>query len=116
MLYQTDKSGKTCLDTKANYLSCMEEHFKDDPISTPEEVRQAELLLNNTARSMSRILNIGKGQNQGRRCTNTLISMYATIPTLQGLMKDHKENIGGDSSRGPKLRPLAATNRAPNAP
>ena len=35
---------------------------------------------------------------------------------MQGLRKDHKDNIGGDITKGPKLRPLAAANRAPNAP
>ena len=43
------------------------------------------------------------------------MSNFATIPTLQGLRKDHKGNIDNDAVKGPKLRPLAAANRAPNA-
>ena len=27
MIYSSDKSGKIVLDTKQNFLSCMEEHF-----------------------------------------------------------------------------------------
>ena len=39
-----------------------------------------------------------------------------TIPVLQGLRKDHKPNIDGNPSIGPKMRPLlCAANKAPNA-
>ena len=33
----------------------------------------------------------------------------------QGLRKDHKGHIDCDPNKGPKLRPLAAANKAPNA-
>ena len=116
MVYSTDKSGKVVLDTKENFLSGMSEHFKSDPEATPEEVRTAEILLNEVSRSLSKILGLGVNQDQNRKCTNTLISNHATIPTLQGLRKDHKEDMEGDPKIGPKLRPLCAANRAPNAP
>ena len=38
-----------------------------------------------------------------------------TIPILQGLRKDHKPNRNGNPVLGPKLRPLCAANKAPNA-
>ena len=44
-----------------------------------------------------------------------MVGRYVTIPSLQGLRKDHKGNLDGDPKKGPKLRPLAAANRAPNA-
>ena len=34
---------------------------------------------------------------------------------MEGLRKDHKNDINGDKTLGPKLRPLCAANRAPNA-
>ena len=63
---------------------------------------------------MSRIFNIGGGTNV-RRCKRALISNFTPVPVMEGLRKDHKGNINGDSVKGPKLRPLCAANRAPNA-
>ena len=44
-----------------------------------------------------------------------LLLASSTIPSLQGLRKDHKGNIENDPNKGPKLRPLCAANKAPNA-
>ena len=96
------------LDTKENFLSCMEEHFGADRVITPEEVRQAEKVINDHVRAWCRTMSIGEasGMGQPRRCRRALVSNFATIPTLQGLRKDHKSNIGGDPNKGPKMRPL----------
>ena len=42
MLYQTDKSGKLCLDTVSNFEECMAGHVLKDPIVTPEMVKKGE--------------------------------------------------------------------------
>ena len=55
------------------------------------------------------------GSGQPRQCRRALVGNYTTIPSLQGLRKDHKGDIGGDPVKGPKLRPLVAANKAPNA-
>ena len=96
----------------------MEEHFRADKVITPEEVRQAEKVINDHVRAWCRNMSIGEalGMGQPRRCQRALVSNFATIPTLQGLRKDHKSNIGGHPSKGPKMRPLIAANKAPNAP
>ena len=78
-------------------------------------MREAEKLLNNHARSWVGAFRIGDSTNQKRRCSRALISNYVTIPVLQGLRKDHKPDRNGDPILGPKLRPLCAANRAPNA-
>ena len=44
-----------------------------------------------------------------------MVGNFVKIPTLQGLRIDHKPNLNGDPNKGPKLRPLAAANKAPNA-
>ena len=103
------------LDTKDNYLDGMREHFELDPIVTTQEVREAELSLNNHARAMVSMLNNGAANGQTRRCSRALVSNFLTIPVLQGLRKDHKPNRDGNPVLGPKLRPLCAANRAPNA-
>ena len=51
MIYTTDKSGKVVLDTKENFLSCLEEHLKMDKRVTLVEVREAEKLLNDHSRA-----------------------------------------------------------------
>ena len=80
-----------------------------------QDVRTAEEILNNHARALTRVFNIGKGIGQMRRCARALISNYVTIPVLQGLRKDHKPNREGKPVLGPKMRPLCAANKAPNA-
>ena len=74
-------------------------------------------MINVQARAWCKVFRIGEaaGSGQPRRCGRALVGYFNTIPTLQGLRKDHKGNIDGDSSKGPKLRPLAAANKAPNA-
>ena len=93
----------------------MREHCISDPVIPLEDVRKAEKLLNNHARSWVQIFNIGESIGQMKRCTRALMSNYVMIPSLQGLRKDHKPNIGGDPILGPKMRPLCAANHAPNA-
>ena len=38
-----------------------------------------------------------------------------TIPSLKGLRKDHKGDLDGNPTKGPKFRPLAAASKAPNS-
>ena len=95
----------------------MEEHYGMDRVVTPDEVRKANNLLNDHARAWVKTMSIGEasGGGQRRRCQRALITNFSMIPSLQGLRKDHKPDLGGDPTRGPKLRPLAAANKAPNA-
>ena len=58
MLYQTDKSGKLCLDTVSNYQYCKKEHIKNDPIVDPMDVRDGKIIMNNHVRKWVRICNI----------------------------------------------------------
>ena len=46
LLYTSDKSGKMVLDTRENFLKCMEEHFVNDPVVSHDEVRKGERVLN----------------------------------------------------------------------
>ena len=105
-LYQTDKSGRMCLDTVTNYVKCMEEHVQKDQIVTAARVRKAENILNNFSRTWVKMCDIGGRNNHGWRSNRALISNYSTIPPLMGLRKDHKDNINNDAVLGPKLRPL----------
>ena len=95
----------------------MKEHYTSDKVVTSEEVRRAECHMNSYAKIWCKTFNIGEsaGLGQPRRCARNLVGNYVTIPALQGLRKDHKGNLDGDETKGPKLRPLAAISRAPNA-
>ena len=95
----------------------MTEHYQNDAVVTPEEVERAEKTLNDHSRSWGQILNIGEasGTGQPRRCNRAMVGRFHTIPSLQGLRKDHRGHLDGDPNKGPKLRPLAAANKAPNA-
>ena len=42
-----------------------------------------------------------------------MVNNWTIIPTLQGLCMDHKGDLKGNPVLGPKLRPLAATNKTP---
>ena len=115
--FRTRPFGVLVLDSKVNFLQCMKEHYTKDKVVTPGDVREAEKVLNDRVRSMIKIFNIGSeaGHGQTRQCTRALVNNYTTIPALQGLRKDHKGDIDNDPIKGPKLRPLCAANRAPNA-
>ena len=115
MLYNTDKSGKLCLDTVANYKECMASHVANDPIVSAKTVRDGELLLNNHARQWVKIVNIGEAHGHMWRVNRALVSNYVTIPPLMGLRKDHKGDIDSNPVKGPKLRPLCSANVLPNA-
>ena len=103
MIYCTDKSGKIVLDTKENFLNCMRDHYSSDKIVTPDEVRESEKHINDHVRSWVKTFNIGNeaGCGQATRCNRALINNYATIPSLQGLRKDHKGDIENDPIIGP---------------
>ena len=95
----------------------MKEHYEKDKVAEPSEVMAAEKTINDRVRSFMKVFNIGteSGSGQKRRCQRALVNNCNTIPALQGLRKDHKGNIDNDPKKGPKLRPLCAANRAPNA-
>ena len=93
----------------------MREHFINDSVITLEDIRKAEKLLNNHARSWVRIFNIGDSIGQMKRCTRALMSNYVMIPSLQGLCKRPQAQLWWDPILEPKMRPLCAANQAPNA-
>ena len=107
MVYNSDKSGKIVLDTKENFIECMKEHFESDKIVTPEEVRAAEIKMNHYSKMWCKVMNIGEaaGSGQAWRCNRALVGNFVTIPSLQGLRKDHKGDLDGNPTKGPKLRP-----------
>jgi hypothetical protein len=116
MLYTTDKSNSLVLDTKVNFIECMEDHYKNDTIVDVKVIENAEKDINNSSRVWANILSIGHDINQAKRCKDTLIVDHPGVPVMQGYRKDHKAAIDGNETKGPPLRPLCAANMSLNAP
>ena len=115
MLYGTDKSGKLVLDTKANFLKCMEPHYQNDQEVTYNAVLKSEPLLNNHAKAWAKVLNMGlnAGPGQYQRIREALTVKNSNVAILKGLRKDHKR--AANATEGPPLRPLADGKVGPNA-
>ena len=116
MLYGTDKSGKLVLDTRENFLKCMEPHSINDQQVEYEACLKSEPLLNNHAKSWAKLLNMGMnaGQGQTQRIREALTVKHSNVAQLKGLRKDHKRAV--NPTEGPPLRPLADGKLGPNAP
>ena len=104
MLYGTDKSSKLVLDTRENFLNCMEPHFKNDQHVQYDAILRSEPLLNNHSKAWAKILNMGlnAGQGQISRIRDALTVKQSNVATLKGLRKDHKS--AADPVKGPPLR------------
>jgi hypothetical protein len=94
----------------------MSSHYEKDQVTTFQAIKIAEDRINDSSRIWANILRLGHGTGQAKKCRETLLTEYATIPVLQGYRKDHKADIEGSKVKGPPLRPLCAANKALNAP
>ena len=113
LLYETDKSGKLCIDTLENYKLAMSKHIEGDQEVTTKKVLSSEKSLNEHARMWTKMVSLGAENNQQDRCKETLTSRYNPIPILSGLRKDHK--VTPDPVKGPPLRPVYRARVAPNS-
>ena len=52
------------LDTKSNFLECMKDHYMNDEVVSPEDVREAELSINDHVRSWVKPLILVQTQEQ----------------------------------------------------
>ena len=114
-LYETDKSGKLCLDTIDNYMVAQSKHTAKDKESNIEELQEAEDVLYQHTIALTRILNIGANAGDGvkdRICESFKV-VDGGAPALTGNRKDHKKDW--DPSTGPPTRALQNAKRGPNA-
>ena len=65
-----------------NFLEGMREHFEKYEIVESTQIKEAEVDLNNEGRSQVKVISLGTAQGHLRKCTNSLINNFATIPTL----------------------------------
>ena len=113
MLYETDKSGKLCIDTLENYRLAMSKHTAGDQKVNAKKVLSSEKSLNEHSRMWTKMVSLGAENDHQDRCKETMTSRYNPIPVLSGLRKDHKATP--DPVLGPPLRPVCRARVAPNA-
>ena len=102
----SDKSGKNIPMSVDLYKSCMEAHIKDDSEHTHEEVAQVEKTLNGAATQILRIFKCGEDWGHEDRLKSACLARNNEIPSLNQLVKDHKETL--------QTRPVCRAKQAPN--
>ena len=103
---ETDKSRKFSVNTPNQYIEDMNVHVKSDRIVDRKFINKTTIQLNDTCKSLVRIVNMG--QNIGhlsRILSNVHVDNFSELPSLRGLFKDHKN--------GRKYRPLVNGNVGP---
>ena len=106
IMVASDKSGKNIPMSVDLYKSCMEAHIKDDSEHTHEEVAQVEKTLNGAATQILRIFKCGEDWGHEDRLKSACLARNNEIPSLNQLVKDHKETL--------QTRPVCRAKQAPN--
>ena len=102
----SDKSGKNIPMSVVLYKSCMDEHIEGDSEHTFEEVAQVEKTLNGAAAQILRTFKCGEDWGHEDRLKSACTARNNEIPSLNQLVKDHKETL--------KTRPVCRAKQAPN--
>ena len=88
----TDKSSKFSVLEPNIYIESMKPHTTKDRKINKKELKRVVNLMNETSKSLNKIIGTGKDQNQEKRIlSNVIVSQYPEIPVLSGSDKDHKE-------------------------
>ena len=90
MVVLSDKSSKSCLMTKNNYVSCVEQHISNDRKIVPKEIHTTEKLLNGHAVQFARSVGLCAQRASDQRLKSALINNEIKPPPLYCLIKDHK--------------------------
>ena len=102
----SDKSGKNIPMSVELYQSCMEPHIKDDSVHSREDVAQAEKIMNGASTQILRVFKCGEDWGHEARLRSACGARNNEIPSLNQLVKDHKETL--------KTRPVCRARQAPN--
>ena len=89
----TDKSEKISVMRPDTYTSAMDDHTKNDKEIDFKEANKVSSVLNKHARSMAKILGIGKAYSERehkRALANSTVHRNGEFPVMRGSDKDHK--------------------------
>ena len=111
-IYETDKTGKLCIDTLSNVEQKMSAHFVRDDLISEKQFKSIQNNINRHTENWISILNIASENGHLRRTKSNLINKDNPVPILRGTSKDHKDC--SDPKIGPKMRPIMGANVGPN--
>ena len=110
VIVSTDKIGKLAVIDTDMDKKCMEPHMQGDTVHTKEEVTKVEKHLNGAATHILRSFKFGEDWGHENRMKSACFVENNEIPSLNQLIKDHKETLA--------TRPVcrAQVRQAPNGP
>ena len=114
VIYQTDKSGRSSIDTAESYILACDPHVKGDETITQQDYERLESEMNAHSIIWTRILKAGHRTGHVNRIKNNMITQDCPIAPLYTLRKDHK-NIDDEVKR-PPVRPVCGAVSAYNQP
>ena len=113
VIFQTDKSGRLSIDSKANYVEASKPHYEKDIDITEEIHERAQKEANGHSVMWSRMLRAGEGTKNGKnRVKTNLLVENNDLASQYTLRKDHKEST--DANKGPPVRPVCGATNAYN--
>ena len=109
MIVQADKGNRFVVSTLESFERQGDVHTLKDRKITQDEKEQTQSRMNNVARSLSKIFNLGKnwGDKNSTRCWNNMSTEACLSPTMYPSPKVHKLP---DGNGDPKTRPVVQAN------
>ena len=107
MVLEADKGKTFVVVDERTYRAMADDHISTDPVVTQEEVRESQLVLTSTGKSLANILNLGMNQSYKNyiRCFDNTGSVAEDVPNLKLLPKVHKPPAPAGH---PQSRPVVA--------
>ena len=112
VIFQTDKSGRFSVDSKANYREACEEHIKEDVNINEKEHMKAQSQINAHSIMWTNITKAGEGCRSKERVKNNLLVENSGLAPVYALRKDHK--VCNDQEKGPPTRPVCGASSGYN--
>jgi hypothetical protein len=110
VIASSDKSGKKIWVETESYESKIGDHTRGDKIIEMKKVDKIEIRMSAMSSSWARVLKIGQSWNQEERVQAASKARYTKIPTLDALIKDHKDVPIKDLP----IRPVCRAAQSPN--
>ena len=106
-MLEADKGKTFVVVDEATYRAMADDHISADPVVTQEEVRESQMVLTSTGKSLANILNLGMNQSYKNyiRCFDNTGSVAEDVPNLKLLPKVHKPPAPAGH---PQSRPVVA--------
>ena len=111
MVCATDKSGRLAVTSEEKYVTSMQPHIKDEAVVTMKDRHDTERTLNGHTLQLGRILGVGENHRHWPRVKSALRNRSGHVPTLYGLIKDHKPVSPGSA---PPMRPVCGADDSGN--